>query len=239
MTDPKELVERGYDAIAERFGSWREQVEGSPADAWLEDLLPRLDDGARALDLGCGNGEPAGRLLAPRHSYVGIDISSEQLARAETRIPGEELIHADFTKIDFEPGAFQAVVSIHAFNHVPRAELPPLLRRIERWLDRGGYLLASFGCSGAEGVEADWLGVPMFFASLTESETLDLVRHAGLSVERSAVIPIVEPEEGEGSFLWILARKPPSRGRGLPIRSRVGAAGSRARAAPPRPRSRG
>jgi SAM-dependent methyltransferase len=210
VTDPKEIVRAGYDAMSERYGSWREEIQGSPADAWLQDLMPRLRTAAPVLDLGCGDGEPAGRLLAPRHHYVGVDISKEQLARAEAAIPGEEFIHGDFTKLEFEPGFFQAVVSVYTFNHVPRSDLPPLLHRIGAWLEPGGYLLASFGCSGGEAVEEDWLGVPMFFASFTEEENRELVRAAGLEIVRDEVVPIREPE-GDARFQWLLARKPPSR----------------------------
>jgi SAM-dependent methyltransferase len=210
LTDPKEIVERGYDSMAERYSSWREEIEGSPAEAWLRDLLPLLRDGSSVLDLGCGNGEPAGRLLAPLHRYLGVDIAREQLARAEASTSDGEFIHADFTKVEFEPESFQAVLSVYAFNHVPRSELPRLLRHISTWLEPGGYLLASFGCSGAEGVQDDWLGVPMFFASYTEADTIELVRGVGFSIERDEAVPIVEPE-GEARFLWILARKPPSR----------------------------
>jgi SAM-dependent methyltransferase len=210
VRDPKEIVRAGYDAMAERYSSWRVEIEGSPAESWLDELDRRLEDGARVLDLGCGNGEPAGRMLAPRHRYTGVDLSAEQLARARALIPRGELLHGDFTKLDFSAQSFNAVVSVYVFNHVPRAELPPLLQRIEEWLTPAGFLLASFGCSGFEGVEDGWLGVPMFFASYTEDETLDLVRAAGLELERHEVVPIREPE-GEARFLWILARKPPSR----------------------------
>lgn len=200
--------------MAERYSSWRTRIEGSPAETWLTDLDRRLDDGAPVLDLGCGNGEPAGRILAPTHPYTGVDISVEQLARARQLVPHGELVHGDFTELDFGAESFQAVVSVYVFNHVPRAELPPLLSRIVEWLTPGGYLLATFGCSGSEGIEDDWLGVPMFFASYTEGETLELVRAAGFTLERHEVVPIVEPE-GEARFLWILARKPPNRGGGL------------------------
>jgi cyclopropane fatty-acyl-phospholipid synthase-like methyltransferase len=220
VTTPQDIVQRGYDAMAERYGSWRKQIQGSPAKAWLEDLAGRLDDGSPVLDLGCGNGEPAGRILAPNHRYTGVDISREQLVRARAALPAAELVHADLTKLEFEAGSFQAVVSVYVFNHVPRSELPPLLGRIEQWLRPGGYMLASFGCSGAEVVEGDWLGVPMFFASYTEAETLARVREAGLVLERHEVVPIVEPE-GEARFLWTLARKPPGRSGGS--QSREGA----------------
>jgi hypothetical protein len=42
-----------------------------------------------------------------------------------------------------------------------------------------------------------------------------LLRAAGLEIERAEVVPIVEPEEGDARFLWVLARKPPGRGGGL------------------------
>jgi len=54
----------------------------------------------------------------------------------------------------------------------------------------------------------------MFFASYTGAETLELVRGAGFAIERNEVVAIMEPE-GEARFLWVLARKPPSRDGGF------------------------
>jgi ubiquinone/menaquinone biosynthesis C-methylase UbiE len=139
-----------------------------------------------------------------------VDISDEQTRRARALIPDAEFRRADLAEIEFDSESFDAVTSLYVFNHVPRAELPVVLKRIGRWLRPRGYLLASFGCSGAEGVEEDWLGVPMFFASFTEDENRQLVRDAGLEIVRDEVVPIREPE-GVARFQWILARKPPSR----------------------------
>ena len=101
------------------------------------------------------------------------------------------------------------------FGHLPRADLPGVLERIAVWLRPGGYLLATFGRSGSEGVQDDWLGVPMFFGSYTDDESLALLGAAGLEPLRVEAVPIVEPEEGEASFLWVLARRPPGRTGGL------------------------
>jgi SAM-dependent methyltransferase len=210
LIDPKHLVESGYDAITDRYAAWAQAIRGSPAVVYLEELIGVIPDGAPVLDLGCGNGEPAGRLLAPGHRYTGVDISSEQLERAKLTVPGDDFIQADFTRLELAPGSFAAVVAVHVFNHVPRDELPALLRRIGRWLEPGGYLLASFGCSGTEGVQHEWLGVPMFFASYTEDETRDLVRAAGFDLVRDEVVRIIEPDEGVADFLWVLARTPPA-----------------------------
>jgi SAM-dependent methyltransferase len=239
VTDPKKIVERGYDAIADRFDVWRQRIEGSPELEWAEDLLARLPEDPDLLELGSGGARGPTQKLAKAGRLIGVDISIEQVKAAERRCPDASFLHGDMTEIELEPESFDAVVSVYVFNHVPRRDLPTLVERCASWLRPGGYLLASFGRSGGEGIEDDWLGVPMFFASYSEQETLDFVRRAGLTIERSEVVPIIEPEAEVGNFLWVLARKPPSRRRGLPVRSRGEPAAPRARAAPPRPQSRG
>jgi SAM-dependent methyltransferase len=135
-----------------------------------------------------------------------VDISAEQLRRARDLVPEAEFRQADFTDIALEDESLDAVVSLYVFNHLPKADLPGLLRRIADSLRPGGYLLATFGRSGAEGVQDDWLGVPMFFGSYTDEQTLGLLAGAGFETERVEVVPIVEPGEGEGNFLWILGK---------------------------------
>lgn len=214
MTDPKSIVEAGYDAMAARFDAWRQGIEGSPELEWAEDLLARLPDDPQLLELGSGGARGPTRMLAEAGSLVGVDISIEQVKAAERRCPEATFLHADMTEIEFEPESFDAIVSVNVFNHIPRSDLPRLVERCAAWLRPGGYFLASFGRSGDEGIQDDWLGVPMFFASYTEAETLGLIPRAGLTIERNKVVPIIEPE-GDARFLWILARKPPSRGGGL------------------------
>ena len=204
--DPKRIVEDGYDAIAGRYAAWRAAIQGSPDDEWLAALLDRLPEHADVLELGCGQGEAARRVVAAGHRYAGVDISAEQLRHARELVPEAEFRHGDLTEIAFDAESLDAVVSFYVFGHLPRADLPALLDRITGWLRPGGHLLATFGRSGGEGVQQDWLGVPMFFGSYTDDDTLALLERAGLEVERAEVVPIVEPE-GDARFLWILATR--------------------------------
>jgi cyclopropane fatty-acyl-phospholipid synthase-like methyltransferase len=206
VSDPKKIVEEGYDAIAERFGAWRAAIEGSPDDEWLAELLGKVPDRADVLELGCGQGEAARRIVDAGHRYVGIDISAEQLRRARALVPEADFRHGDLSKLAVDEESFDAVVSLYVFGHLPRAELPALLERIADWLRPGGRLLATFGRSGWEGVEDDFIGVPMFFGSYTDEDTLALLERAGFVAERAEVVPIVEPE-GDASFLWVLAAR--------------------------------
>jgi SAM-dependent methyltransferase len=201
---PQDLVASGFDAIADRFGAWRAGIEGSPDDEWLDDLLDRLPEQGRILELGCGQGLAARRIVDAGHRYTGVDISAEQLRRARDFVPEAEFRRADFTDMALEDECLDAVVSLYVFNHLRKADLPALLQRIADSLRPAGFLLATFGRSGAEGVQDDWLGIPMFFGSYTDKETLELLANAGFETERVEVVPIVEPE-GRAAFLWVLA----------------------------------
>jgi len=208
LTEPEELVRRGYDTIAERYAEWAASFE-SPAMRWVEKLEQRLPERSRVLDLGCGGGGPATRTLAARHDLVGVDISERQLERARRLVPKARFVRADAAEVDFEPESFDAVVSLFMLGHVPRAKQRPLLERIFEWLAPGGWLLATFGTANTDDeVEPDWLGAPMFFASYDEAWNRRAVESAGFVLEEARVVPFEEPGHGVVSFMWVLARKP-------------------------------
>jgi SAM-dependent methyltransferase len=208
LTEPEELVRRGYDTIAERYAEWAASFE-SPAMRWVEKLEQRLPERSRVLDLGCGGGGPATRTLAARHDLVGVDISERQLERARRLVPKARFVRADAAEVDFEPESFDAVVSLFMLGHVPRAKQRPLLERIFEWLAPGGWLLATFGTANTDDeVEPDWLGAPMFFASYDEEWNRRAVESAGFVLEEARVVPFEEPGHGVVSFMWVLARKP-------------------------------
>ncbi len=194
--------------MAERFATWRAGGTGSPELEWVEDLLSLLPARPDILELGCGGAAEPTLRMASRGRLTGVDISEEQLRRARERCPGATFVHADMTTVQFDPASFDAVVSLYAFNHIPRADLPKLIKCIVGWLRPDGYLLATFGMSGAEGIEDNWLGVPMFFASYSSAENTAFLAETGLGVARDEVSVIVEPGTGEARFQWILARKP-------------------------------
>jgi len=89
--DPKEIVARGYDAIALRYAEWAGRID-SPALEWVRDLDTRLEDRSNVLELGCGRGVPATRELARRHRVSGVDISAVQLELARHHVPEASFI---------------------------------------------------------------------------------------------------------------------------------------------------
>ena len=204
--NPKEIVARGYDAIALRYAEWAGQVE-SPALEWLRDLDARLSDGSDVLELGCGRGVPGTRELARRHRVTGVDISAVQIELARHHVPEASFVHADAAELDVAAGSLDAVVALYFFGHVPADEQRDLISRIAVWLDDGGVLLATFGAGEAgEDVDPDWLGAPMFFASLGGNSYIPLLRDSGLEPLRDEVLVQHEPGHGDVAFNWVLAR---------------------------------
>lgn len=207
--DPKAIVEAGYDAVADRYAEWSQnEVTGSPAVEYLEKLLGIVSRDAAVLELGCGNGEPAARMLAPGRPYTGVDISGEQLCRARELVPSGSFVQDDYTKLDFPPSSVDAVVALYTFGHLPQSEVPALLVRIASWLRPGGHLLATAGSREHPDGVFDWLGVRMFFSGFDVATNLRLISEAGLETVEHEVVCQDEGDEGKPCFLWLLARKP-------------------------------
>jgi SAM-dependent methyltransferase len=204
--DPKEVVARGYDAIALRYAEWAGRIH-SPALGWLRDLDARLPDGADVLELGCGRGVPGTRELARRHRVTGVDISAVQIELARHHVQEASFVQADAVDLEVAPGSLDAVVALFFFTHVPVEEQADLIGRIALWLREAGLLLASFGAGQAgEEIDDDWLGAPMFFASLGSEAYPSVLRESGLEPIRDEVIVQHEPGHGEVAFRWVLAQ---------------------------------
>lgn len=205
MTGSFEVVRRGYDAIGPRYRDWSHL---SPVRLhWVGLLLDQLSAGSLVVELGCGAGEPATRLLSQQHRVLGVDASLVQLRLARQSAPTALLVQADLAHLSLRPGSVDAVASFYALGHVPAEDHAPLLMRIAEWLRPGGLLLTNVPVGEGDGQVHDWLGVPMFFAGIGEAKTSEALDGAGLTVEDWRVVP---EDEGDGHvvrFLWLLARK--------------------------------
>ncbi len=204
--DPRtRLVGEGYDVIGERFVEWRDQIVGDPRRWWTEQLMSRLQDGDRVLELGCGAGVPDTQLLAERFRVTGVDVSAEQIRRAQANVPDAEFIEADFTSLELPAASFEAVVAFYSFNHVPRDLLADLFASIHSWLVPRGFLLTSLGIGDTEAWTGEWLGTAMFFSSFPPQTNRRLLQESGFQLELDEVVTFLEPD-GEASFQWVLAR---------------------------------
>src|SRR5262245_49447663 len=170
--------------MGDAFSTWND-ARPPEVDAWfLGEVLARLPRGSSVLELGCGPGPHATELSAGRR-YLGVDLSWVQLSIARTRTPDATFIVGDFTSLDLRPATFDGIVAFYAFDHVPQDEVGSTFDRIFGWLRPGGWLMTSLPTIAAEDRVEQWLGVPMFFASLALASYERLLRSTGFVLELS------------------------------------------------------
>jgi cyclopropane fatty-acyl-phospholipid synthase-like methyltransferase len=203
----KQVVETGYDRVAERYLATKD-AEDPTTLAALEELARELPPYAAVLDLGCGAGVPVTRWLAQRFAVTGVDISARQLELARRHVPEARFLKADMADVGFAPETFGAVVAFHSIIHVPRAEHPALLGKVHHWLKPGGGLLATWAVGEWEGEESNWegWGAPMRWSHHDGETSLELLRGAGFAIEH-AEARTTRGTRGDESWLWVLARK--------------------------------
>jgi SAM-dependent methyltransferase len=204
IDDPKQLVQRGYDALSRHYElAYPTDTKYQP---WITDLSGRLPAGGAVLDIGCGCGVPVARdLVLAGHQVTGVDISEVQIQRARQLVPDASFIHADATTLDFPPTSMDAVVSFYMLIHLPLEEQPPLLQRIVGWLRPGGWFLGTMGYRAWTGTEENWLGggVTMWWSHADADANRSWITEAGLVVEQEEFVP-----EGDSGAVLFLARRP-------------------------------
>jgi O-antigen/teichoic acid export membrane protein len=105
-----------------------------------DEVVALLDGATRALVLDVGGGIAALGGLAGRDTQlkvVTLDLDYEMLHRARVKIPGSMLVCADGTRLPFPDDAFDAVVMVHALEHIPEPVRPALASEIKRVSRRG------------------------------------------------------------------------------------------------------
>jgi cyclopropane fatty-acyl-phospholipid synthase-like methyltransferase len=199
------IIADGYDRVAEKYLAW---ADGSPGRAHLLGRLGwHLPAKAAVLELGCGAGNPVARALSERgHQVTGIDLSQKQISLARRNAPEASFDCADMVTYRAAPESLDAVVAVFSLGHVPANQHGPLFRRIADWLQPGGLFFASLCESDNPGaVEAGWLGVDMFFSHPDLATSRQLI--AGVGLRELECVHIVEPEDNDTVFSWIIARK--------------------------------
>jgi SAM-dependent methyltransferase len=204
--DPAEIVRSGYDAIGPRYHAWS---SASPVRiAFVERLLGLLAPGSLILELGCGPGDPATRMLSDAHRVVGVDLSFGQLTLARGHAPRAALAQADMTRLSVRPASVDAIASFFALGHVPVAAHAPLLASFGGWLRPGGVLVTSVPVTPDEGVEEGWLGVPMFFGAIGRAATVAALESGGLVIDSVEHVAEDEGKDRVVGFDWVVARRP-------------------------------
>lgn len=205
--DPREVVQRGYDALGDGYLEWTLGVDPVHRITYQDLALEHVRPGSLVLELGCGPGIPTGRQTAERHTFVGVDLSASQLALARSNVPSGRLVRADMSQVEFRDGSVDAVLAFYSLIHVPREEHARVVGSIHRWLRPGGVLALNLTAHDDPGSVDGWIDdIPMYWSGFDAATNVELVREAGFEILRDEVLTNFEDDE-EVRFVWILAGK--------------------------------
>lgn len=113
---------------------------GIDPSSFLSPLSNVLGPGGRVLDIGCGSGRDLRWLSEHGFEPTGFE-RSPGLADMARNYSGCPVIEGDFSRFDFSNLQFDALVLVGALVHVPRSELPVILRSICQALVSPGCIL--------------------------------------------------------------------------------------------------
>ncbi|PJI45961.1 MAG: SAM-dependent methyltransferase [Pseudomonas sp.] len=94
------------------------------------------------LDFGCGPGRDLCALKSRGHEPVGLDGCANFVAMAR-EASGCEVWQQDFLALDLPAERFDGIYANASLFHVPRSELPRVLRQLHAALKPGGVLFSS------------------------------------------------------------------------------------------------
>lgn len=187
-----------YEQNAEAF--FLGSVDADMAAGW-QAFAALLKPGDRVLDAGCGSGRDALALSRMGFDVTAMEASSRlaELARRHTGMPVQVMT---FDQIAWRE-AFDGVWACASLLHVPRAELPSVMRRIREALVPGGVWWMSF----KYGTEDREVAGRLFTDLDEEGARALLAQVGGLDLISMAVTEDVRPGRADERWLALLCQR--------------------------------
>lgn len=130
-----------YNDVAEGF---REGTRDHDVSQNIDALLRNIQGSPpfQILDFGCGPGRDLQTFAAMGHIPTGLDGSDRfaEMARVDS---GCEVLHQNFLELNLPAERFDGIFANASLFHVPRQELPRVLRELRAALKPGGVLFSS------------------------------------------------------------------------------------------------
>lgn len=136
---------------------YRRRYELPDQFVWDEAAWPRIDfDGytsialgllpgppGRVLDVGCGPGLTARRLVEAGYEVTGVDYNTRAVAFAGLLVPGATFVEGDIRELERLdiPAGYDAAVCIEVMEHVHPQGRPPVIEGIRSLLSDDGVLV--------------------------------------------------------------------------------------------------
>lgn len=188
-------------------GFW-ERTKDFAMKKQLNDFISLIGSRGKILDLGCGAGRDSRILAEKGYEIVGIDYSNEMLKSARKLHGDLKNIHfrkMDMRKLDFKNRVFDGVWASASLLHIPKKEIPKVLREVRRVLKPNGYFFVAVKKGeGERMVASEKYGKPMerFFSFFEVEELRSFLERANFEVVNKQMETI-----GDTKWIQIIAKK--------------------------------
>src|SRR4029079_4409150 len=139
-------TQASYDSVADEYTRRiANELEHKPFDRDLLDRFAREGAGRGPVcDLGCGPGHVTRYLHERGVDVFGLDLSPAMVAEAQRLNPGIGFHQGDMRALDAADGKWGGAAAMYSLIHIPRAQVPGVLREVRRVLKPNGLFLLSF-----------------------------------------------------------------------------------------------
>lgn len=190
-------IRESYDSAAAAYAEHlSDELTHKPLD---RHLLNRFAEDTRdrgpVADLGCGPGQVAAYLRQQGVRVVGIDLSVQMVAAAQTLNPDIRFSVGDMRRLSMSDASLSGVVLFYAIVHFDATELASVFREARRVLMDGGLALVAFHAGDYVVHRDELFGAPVSldFRAHVPEKVCDVLRSAGF-----VVIEEIDREPYEG-----------------------------------------
>ena len=153
----------------------------------IADFAKLIKKSDKILELGCGPGIDADYLTRKGAEVWASDLSRTMLKLAQKRNPKVHFEQKDMREVEFPENSFDAVVASFSIIHLPKKDIPKLLKNIHNFLKLKGlfYIGIQEGESFEGNVRSKYNVKDLLFLNvMTEKEIKDLLENAGFEIQK-------------------------------------------------------
>lgn len=159
-----------------------------------EMFLSLVKPGGHILDAGCGSGRDSKAFLDLGYRVTAFD-ASEEICKYASEYLGQAVECRRFEDVA-ETDCYDGIWASASLLHVPKKELPEVMRRLRHALKTGGILYASFKYGDGERMRGE-----RRFSDFTEEQARALFEENGFAILEFALTGDVR--EGRAEEKWV------------------------------------
>lgn len=164
-------TKRSYKKVVWFYHFWSRLTESKAAKFVIE--LANIKDGKTILEVACGTGIVFEQIVKrnPNGKNIGIDLSTEMLAKAERRLRKHNNVHYELREsnvlnLNFNENSFDLIINNFMIDLMPSEYFDRIANEFYKILKPGGYLIISTFSFGKKKVNKFWYWIAKKFPAL-------------------------------------------------------------------------